>query len=107
MGVSIYKREEKDGEGSRQKIQQRPEEKQERRETNIPVELHIEEYTSLISSLIRVTTTEALNMGLNGSLVEGSNRWKKGKRATGEESGFNMLATYVQVDNGLVLRLRY
>ena len=62
---------------------------------------------SLRRSLRRVSTAEVLNMGRYVSLVESSNRWRKGGKGNGRESVLSMLATYTQVDNGSRLRLRY
>ena len=80
---------------------------QERRETYTPEGVDIEEDMSLIRSLRRGPTTEALNMGLYGTLVESNNRRIKMEKGNMGESGLSMLATYKQVYNGLGLRLRY
>ena len=52
---------------------------------------------SLIRSLKRGYMKEALNMVLDGSVVEGTNRWIKGERYNIVESDLSMLAKYTQV----------
>ena len=80
---------------------------QERRETDIPEGVEIDEDVSLRSSLSRGSTTEALNIVLGGAVVEGKNCWRKNGNSNEGKSGLSMLATYTQVDNDLVLRLTY
>ena len=74
---------------------------------DIPIGVEIEEYMSLRRSLSKVYTTEALNTGLDGSVVEANNHAKKRENSNGGEADLSMLATYTQVGNGLGLRLMY
>ena len=48
-----------------------------------------------------------LNIGLDGAVVGSNNHWRKREKDNGGEAGLSILATYTQVKNGLVLKLRY
>ena len=68
---------------------------------NILVRVKIEEDISLRMSLRIRPTIEALTMGMDGTVVEANNCWRKREKRNGREEGLSML------ENGLGLRLRY
>ena len=48
-----------------------------------------------------------LNEGLDSSVIEANNFWRKIERGRGGEDGLSMIAAYTQVENALGLHLRY
>ena len=67
----------------------------------------IDGYMSLIRSIRRGYTIEALNMVLDVEVLEANNCWRKRGNLNREEAGLSVLAPYTQVENGLGLMLRY
>ena len=56
---------------------------------------------SIMRSLRRGSTTEVLNHGLESSVIEVNNCWRKRERGMGGEEGISMIDTYTQVENDL------
>ena len=65
------------------------------------------EYIILIRTFSRVSMMEVLNKGMYSSLVEVNKLWRKRKRLMRVFKGFSIIVTYVQVENTLVIHLRY
>ena len=48
-----------------------------------------------------------MNNGLDSSVIEANNLWRKRERGRGVEEGLIMIDTYTEVENELGLYLRY
>ena len=73
----------------------------------IPEVVDVVEEMRLRISFRGFTTMELLNNGLNSSVVEAKNHWRKIERGRGLEESLSMIVTYSQVENALGLHLRY
>ena len=63
---------------------------------------------SLRISLIRGgATIEVLYNGLDSSVIEANNIWRRIERVKGGEEGLSMIATYTEIENALGVHLRY
>ena len=73
----------------------------------IPAVVEIGEDMSLRISLMRGSTTEVLNRGLDTSVIDSNNIWRNRERGIGGGEGLIMIKTYTQVENDLGIHLRY